>query len=112
MVTCEQAPGLAETTELFGSENVIVLGSDAVDLGSVRGALHQRGLTSVLCEGGPQLLTWLLAAGSVDELCVTVVPGLVGGEQPRIVGGPGVEQSLDLGVLLEERGTLLGRWFT
>ena len=42
--------------------------------------------------------------------CATVVPTLVGGEHPRIVSGPDVERALSLGVLLEDGGTLLGRW--
>jgi len=112
MVTCAEAPALPETTELLGAENVVVLGRDAVDLGAVRQALLERGHRSLLCEGGPQLLTGLLEVGAVDELCLTVVPGLVGGSHPRITVGPEVDRPLELVVLLEEAGTLLGRWLT
>ena len=112
MVTCAASPALDETTELLGRDHVLVLGEDSVDLGALRPALAERGLRSLLCEGGPQLLAGMLAAGQVDELCATVVPGLVGGDHPRILSGPGIEQSLELGVLLEENGTLLGRWLT
>lgn len=112
MVTCAEAPALAETTGLLGEDNVLVLGQEVVDLGSVKDALVERGHGNLLCEGGPQLLTGLLDAGAVDELCVTVVPRLVGGEHPRITEGPGLGGSLELGVLLEEGGTLLGRWLT
>jgi riboflavin biosynthesis pyrimidine reductase len=42
-------------------------------------ALHARGLTRLLCEGGPSLLTGLLAAGVVDELCLTTSPQAVPG---------------------------------
>lgn len=111
MVTCAAAPALSSTTELLGTDHVLVLGEESVDLGAVRGALADRGLRHLLCEGGPRLLSGLVAAGAVDELCMTLVPGLVGGDHPRIVSGPDVERSLDLGVLLEEGGTLLGRWF-
>ena len=112
MVTCAASPALGETTELLGHDSVLVLGEETVRLDAVRPALEERDLRSLLCEGGPQLLTGMLAAGAVDELCVTVVPGLVGGEHPRITSGAGVDQPLDLGVLLEEDGTLLGRWLT
>ena len=113
MVTCASSPALAETTELLGPDNVIVLGQDTVELGAIRGALVDRGHQSLLCEGGPTLLTGLLDAGAVDELCVTTVPALVGGgENPRITGGPDLAADLALGVLLEEDGTLLGRWLT
>lgn len=112
MVTCAEASALAETTELLGEDNVLVLGRQAVSLGSFRDALAERGLRNLLCEGGPQLLTGLVEVGAVDELCVTVVPGLVGGEHPRITVGPQLDRPLELGVLLEEGGTLLGRWLT
>ncbi|CAA9388052.1 MAG: 5-amino-6-(5-phosphoribosylamino)uracil reductase homolog [uncultured Nocardioidaceae bacterium] len=110
MVTCAASPALGETRSVLGPEHVLVLGEDSVDLAGIRPALEERGFRSLLCEGGPQLLTGMLAAGAVDELCVTVVPGLLGGEHPRITSGAGVDQSLELGVLLEEDGTLLGRW--
>jgi riboflavin biosynthesis pyrimidine reductase len=110
MVTCASAPALAETRAVLGPENVLVLGEDSVRLDAVRGALAERGHRSLLCEGGPQLLSGLLETGQVDELCVTVVPTLVGGEHPRITAGPDVVRPLELGVLLEDGGTLLGRW--
>ena len=112
MVTSASAPALAETTELLGDDHVLTLGQEAVELGSVKAALAERGHRNLLCEGGPQLLTGLLDAGAVDELCVTVVPGLVGGCHPRITGGAKIDRPLELGVLLEEDGTLLGRWLT
>ena len=112
MVTCAASPALGEATGLLGHENVLVLGEETVDLAAVRPVLEERGFRSLLCEGGPQLLTGMLAAGAVDELCVTVVPGVVAGEHPRITSGAGVDQPLELGVLLEEDGTLLARWLT
>lgn len=113
MVTCESSPALAETREVLGPDNVLVLGQDSVELGRLRPALVDRGFGNVLCEGGPRLLTDLLAARAVDELCVTVVPAMVGGaENPRITRGPDLDVPLRLGLLLEESGTLLGRWLT
>jgi riboflavin biosynthesis pyrimidine reductase len=110
MVTCASAPALAATRAELGNDQVIVVGGDAVDLSAVRPALEDRGWSHLLCEGGPSLLTGLLDAGQVDELCVSVVPTLVGGSNPRITNGAGVDRQLDLGLLLEEDGTLLGRW--
>jgi len=52
----------------------------------------------------------MLAAGVVDELCVTIVPQAVSGNHLRITDGAGVDVPLELATLLEEDGTLLGRW--
>lgn len=111
LATCADAPGLAECRRLLGEEQVIVLGQSLVDLAALREALVARGLRNLLCEGGPRLLVHLLQAGVVDELCLTQVPTLVGGTHPRITVGDDVRLGLDLAVLLEEAGTLLGRWF-
>ena len=83
---------------------------DAVDLPALLDRLHRRGFERVLGEGGPSLLRALLAAGLVDELCLTSVPTVVAGDGPRITDGPPLDVPLDLALLLEEEGTLLGRW--
>jgi riboflavin biosynthesis pyrimidine reductase len=110
LATCADSPGLAESRRLLGDENVVVAGDDAVDLGLVRDALADRGFRNLLGEGGPQLLGAMLAAGVVDELCVTTVPQAVAGSHLRITDGAGVDVRLELAALLEEDGTLLGRW--
>jgi riboflavin biosynthesis pyrimidine reductase len=71
----------------------------------------ERGFGSLLSEGGPHLLGDLLRVGAVDELCATTVPLLVSGDHPRITAGADADVPLDLRVLVEEAGTLLGRWF-
>jgi riboflavin biosynthesis pyrimidine reductase len=112
MATCAAAEHLAEAREVLGAEHVIVAGDAEVDLAGVVAELNGRGLVSLLSEGGPSLLADLLRADLVDELDATVVPRLVGGTGPRIVDGPRVDVPLTLAVLLEEEGTLLGRWLT
>lgn len=73
-------------------------------------ALHARGLTRLLCEGGPSLLTALLADDLVDEVCLTTSPQLVG-PGPRVVGGLATPRHLRLAALLhDDPGVLLGRW--
>lgn len=47
-------------------------------------ALADRGHDIVLCEGGPMLLGELVAAGRLDELCLTLAP-VVGGDPLPIV---------------------------
>lgn len=110
LVTCQDADGMAQSREHLGADQVLLLGSTSVDLGSVRAALAERGLRDLLCEGGPHLLQDLLAVGAVDELCCTWVPRLQAGDGPRIAVGAPVDVPLGLRLLLEEDGTLLGRW--
>ncbi|HEX5861210.1 MAG TPA: dihydrofolate reductase family protein [Nocardioides sp.] len=111
LATCQHAPELAEARRFLPPEDVLVLGLHRVDLRALRGRLEERGFVHLLAEGGPHLLRDLLDQGVVDELDATVVPQLVSGLHPRLTDGPPIDVPLDLKVLLEERGTLLGRWF-
>lgn len=111
MATVASADGLDASREALGAENVLVLGDDEIDLVELKATLAGRGWTEQLCEGGPSLFADLLAAGVVDELCWTVVPMLTGGDAVRIAAGAEVEVALRPALLLEQDGTLLGRWF-
>jgi len=110
LVTCATAPGLSASRESIGTGHVLIAGEDEVDLTAAVGSLHAAGLRHLLCEGGPTLLRDLVAYQLVDEVCATIVPVLVAGEAPRITSGPALGVPLELRLLLEERGTLLGRW--
>ncbi|MFL6159794.1 MAG: dihydrofolate reductase family protein [Marmoricola sp.] len=110
LATCASSPGLAAARALLGEPHVIVAGESEVDLVAVKAALVGRGLTNLLSEGGPSLLRALLAAGAVDELALTWVPRAIGGVHPRILAGDSVGIDLDLALLIEQDGTLLGRW--
>jgi len=112
LATHAAAPGLRESRSQLGADHVLVLGEDRVDLVRLRPALVERGLEQVVCEGGPSLLRDAMAAGIVDEICLTWVPLLLGGDTQRLLTGGPVEVTLRLGVLLERDGTLLGRWWT
>lgn len=110
MATVASAGGLAVAREDLGEENVLVLGDDEVDLVELKRRLADRGWADQLCEGGPSLFADLLAAGVVDELCWTIVPRLTGGDAVRIATGADVDVPLRPVLLLEQGGTLLGRW--
>jgi riboflavin-specific deaminase-like protein len=71
----------------------------------------ERGIRSVLCEGGPTLHGRLRESDLADELFLTIAPKLAGGEGPRILEGalPEVDE-LDLVWLLEREGELFGRY--
>ncbi|HET7196547.1 MAG TPA: dihydrofolate reductase family protein [Nocardioides sp.] len=110
LATCQHAPELTETRKLMPAGDILLLGSHRVDLPAMRRRLEERGFRHILCEGGPHLLRDLLDQGVVDELDATVVPRLVSGLHPRVTDGPPIDVPLRLSTLLEESGTLLGRW--
>jgi riboflavin biosynthesis pyrimidine reductase len=87
----------APVARLAGIAEVIAVGDERVDLAAAVAALHARGATQLLCEGGPQLFGALTAAGLVDEVCLTVSPLLVGGGPGRIAAGaPGSPRRMSL----------------
>jgi riboflavin biosynthesis pyrimidine reductase len=100
----------AVIAEALGPDNVIEAGDGWVDPARAVEVLAERGLRHVLCEGGPTLMSMLVAGHVVDELCLTWSPLMVGGVHPRILNGPPVDQSWRLGHLLEQDGVLIGRW--
>lgn len=110
MATVASADGLTASREELGEDNVFVLGEEEIDLVELKATLAERGWVEQLCEGGPSLFADLLAAGVVDELCWTVVPRLTGGDAVRIATGAEVDVALRPALLLEQDGTLLGRW--
>ncbi len=63
---------------------VVDCGEHGADPARLIAALTERDLRVVHCEGGPRLFGDLVAAGVVDELCLTVGPLLEGGHGPRI----------------------------
>lgn len=112
VITCAAATadlrdGLARVAE------VVVAGDDDVDLFTARRALEERGLTRILCEGGPSLFASLTAAGVVDELDLSVSPLLVGPDVARVVSGAawaGPAVALRLHRLLAEDDALFARY--
>lgn len=74
---------------LRGVADLSAVGRERVELGGALRRLRRRGVTRLLCEGGPRLNAALLEAGLVDELFLTLTALVVGGPAPRIVDGPG-----------------------
>lgn len=75
----------------------------------VRRLRSERGVESIVCEGGPQLLGDLLRAGLVDELHLVLATKLAGGHDPiTVVTGPALDPPVDLALLsLHESGGYL-----
>lgn len=110
VVTSTRAP--AELLARFEDvADVVVGGSNGIDVPHAIDALHARGLNNVLCEGGPTLFGSLLAADAVDELFLTVSPTLEAGDAWRITAGELAEPyRLDLTSVLASGSTLLLRY--
>jgi riboflavin-specific deaminase-like protein len=73
----------------------------------------EHGVRAVLCEGGPTLNSYLLAAGLVDELFMTLHPKLLGGAAAlTIVAGRELVEpaELELVSLAEAESELYTRW--
>lgn len=72
---------------------------------------RERGIRTVLCEGGPTLHGNLREQNLADELFLTIAPKIVGGEAPRILEGAALEiTELELTWLLEADGELFARY--
>ena len=106
------APDRVAAAEKAGAR--VVIAGDGMGVEPVRAvqALGELGHTRLLTEGGPRLLGQLVAAGVLDELCLTVAPMLTAGDAQRIAGGPSVPvpQRFGLVSLLEEEGFLFSRY--
>ena len=91
---------------------LVVAGDDTVDLPAALAALHERGVRTITCEGGPHLNGDLLLADLIDEWALTLAPLLVGGDAGRATTGavPPAPADMHLDRLLEGDGLLLTRW--
>ncbi|MFI7544273.1 pyrimidine reductase family protein [Actinoplanes sp. NPDC049599] len=110
VVTHAAAPA-GRRAALAGVAEIITVGDTTVDLAAAVRALHDRGATQLLCEGGPRLFGALIAADLVDELCLTLSPRLVGGSAGRIATGPdGPPREMSLAGLLADGDMLFLRY--
>jgi riboflavin biosynthesis pyrimidine reductase len=90
---------------------VISCGDNRVEPQRTIDALVERGLTQILCEGGPGLFGSLIAEDLIDELCLTVSPLLEGGAGIRISHGESeAARRMRLVHVLEADGLLLTRY--
>lgn len=75
------------------------------------GGLRDRGYRGIVAEGGPALAAQLMAAGLIDELCLTVMPRL-GGPALPLLGGAAlpVTALTAMQLLIDDAGAAYGRW--
>ncbi|UUN29859.1 pyrimidine reductase family protein [Streptomyces sp. FIT100] len=106
------APERLAAARKAGVEVVVAGDGPGVEPARAVRALAERGLRRLLTEGGPRLLGQFIAAGVLDEMCLTVSPTLTAGDAQRIAGGPSVAvpERFALASLLEEAGFLFARY--
>ncbi|MEV0175554.1 pyrimidine reductase family protein [Streptomyces sp. NPDC050803] len=106
------APERTAAAEKAGARVVVAGDGAGVEPDRAVRALAGLGHRRLLTEGGPRLLGQFVAAGVLDELCLTVSPMLTAGDAQRIAGGPSVAlpRQFALVSLLEEEGFLFSRY--
>jgi riboflavin biosynthesis pyrimidine reductase len=111
VITSGRAPAEARQ-QAEAVADVLVAGDPEVDLGQAVAQLGARGFAHVLAEGGPSFNGSLVAAGLLDELCLTVAPVLVSGDAKRILAGPALQPPPDMRLrsLCEQDGYLFLRY--
>jgi riboflavin biosynthesis pyrimidine reductase len=98
--------------EAAGVRVVVAGETSAVDPARIKPELARLGYTRLLTEGGPRLLGQLIAAGTLDEMCLALAPRLVVGQARRVTSGPQlpVPRELRLESVLEDAGFLFTRY--
>lgn len=85
---------------------------DPVDPLMALQVLGAQGVRSVVCEGGPTIVSSLAAAGLIDDLFLTIAPKLAGGGHTGLVDGAplDVPSQLELAHVAEREGSLFIHW--
>jgi riboflavin-specific deaminase-like protein len=99
-------------TDLARVAEIVVCGAKRVEVTVALDQLRNRGLSRILCEGGPSLFRSLVEAQLVDELCCTTSPGLIGPGHHTLLGHRPLSDpvSLQLIAVLEGDGMLITRY--
>jgi riboflavin-specific deaminase-like protein len=108
VVTSEEA---LSTVEVPVGVVMVVAGEARIELATAVRRLRERGLRRLLCEGGPQLATGMLAAGLIDEVCLSLAPTLVGtAHHTRLINDLATPVGLSLYRVYEDDGVLFLRY--
>lgn len=96
-----------------GHATILPLDDEAGDIpvATIVRALAERGLTRIVCEGGPVLAGRLVAADLVDELCLSTSPQVTLGGRPMLESALAASRRFSLRqLLLDETGATYARW--
>jgi len=109
VVTTEDAPLPPERDR---AARTISAGEGMVDIAGALDQLAAAGHRRIVCEGGPTLMDHVVAAGRLDDLCLTISPLMVSGQASRLLGGAGLEPAVTMSLahLLEAEGALFTRY--
>jgi len=84
---------------------------DGMDARQILDALRARGLRSIVSEGGPKLAAQLIAAGLLDEICLSQAPYLGGADIPAFEPGGNELRKLRLTqLLIDDESVTYSRW--
>lgn len=91
--------------------DVVLAGSQEVDLALGLAELARRGYRDVLVEGGPSINAELASLDAIDELSLTISPLLLGGTSSRILrGDTDAQRHLELASIVTADGYLFLRY--
>lgn len=112
VLTCAAASADRRRSLLDRGATLVDCGHDQVEFAAVVAHLGDRGLTRILCEGGPRLLGTVIADDLLDELCLTTSPVLTASNASRIAtGGATPPRSMrSAQVLSDDEGYFYTRW--
>ncbi len=82
IVLCPSASEDIVRARVGDKATVLALPEEDLDLQTVLSALSERGLRRVVIEGGPQVASDAVAAGVVDEICLTIAPRVSAVSEP------------------------------
>jgi riboflavin biosynthesis pyrimidine reductase len=110
IVTTEQTSDAQPALSELG--DVIAAGDDTIDPTRAVAGLRAAGLERILCEGGPFLLSTLVDADLVDDMCLTVAPYLTGLQPttPQPTSSLATPTRLELRHVLARNGLLYLRY--
>ena len=84
---------------------------EGLDAREIIDVLRDRGLRSIVSEGGPKLAAQLIAAGLLDEMCLSQAPYLGGADIPAFEPGGNELRKLRLTQLLvDDESVTYSRW--
>lgn len=111
LVLCPQSAVDAVEASLPGAQLLVVSAeSHRIALPAALAALRDLGLNSIVCEGGPALASQLLAAGLIDELCLTTSPQLGGTALPLLSDDVPLRTLALRQSIIDDAGFVFARW--